>query len=746
MKNIFKTLFVTLGIATLVGCEKVVEYNDTEVLPVEELTLPLDGATIEIYDTELASSEFSWIVPSSSNPQSYAITFYSSENSANEIYRIEVESGANTTLVQHTDLLKVAVAAGIAPNSQATIYWNVVSKRGEAEVSATVWNALTLIRPNGIDDIPANLYLGGVAENNDGVFRTLKNLGDGSFEIFAQLTPSEEFYFSSRNIAENCRAFYVNADEDGTLRLVEDGLQNCYRVENEGVYYIQLNLNSATATLQELTDVVLRGSYNSPMTYIGNGTYEWQGDNGSMVIPCEEYGRYRFDAVLDGTDIMIGSSEVMGLDEPTSFTGSYFDVFIYDFQWGVDRYNYTIPTAFRSEEVDYLILTLDGETYNHSLSYPDISINPITALNNPSELETTADTPYEIADASKDATYTFSWDVAQSDYTATYGIYFYATINGVDTKLHSSSVYGPTSYTMELSTLNTMVAACGVEPGEVIEFTWSVDGEVFGQTTAFDGRESFFVRTKLDIIPTELYLTGEGTEFTSEVSSAGRMRETDAATFEIYAELTAGKGYNFINSKDDGYTTFGLEDGVLTSTKEQISVENSGIYRIVANFAVGTVTLESIDDVQLCWNGNTRAHTLVYTGNGSWIASNADGNLISDTGSDAERYRFNATVDGVTEAWGYSRWNNDGPEVFHFEATDSSNDDKAPQLITIIEDINDDWAHTFKTDRNGSNNQHIVKLEVYMNGTDETLDAHYHVTLEWYGDDKPESSTHCTVL
>ncbi len=719
------------------------EYNDTEVLPITELIMPSNTETLELYNSALASQEFKWGAPARPVAQSYDITFYTDNTTSEDIFRIPVTTGGNSAIVSHSKLIQAAELAGIQPGTTGKLFWSIISNRGENSTNATLRNEINVVLAQGINDVPSNLYLGGVAENNEGKFRTMRNLGDGRFEIIAEVLSTENFFFSSRNIEDKSRCFY--AVESGEKTSLVEGTEGQSITLSDGVYMLSVDFNLASVQAKELSDVVVRGAETSPMTYVGGGEYIWEGNSGSMVIPCDDQGRYRFDGVLDGQNIMIGSGSMYGQAAPATFN-SAFEVFIYDFQWGVDRYNFTIPEAFRTQSALMLELNLSGDIYNHTLDYPAAEIMPITALNNPTELDNTEATAFEIESAVEGANYTFSWTAAPSEFTTTYTIRFYTAIGGTDTEIHSATVKGETNYSLSLSKLGEMVAASLAGSGEVVKFTWSVEGEVFDQTTAYDGVEEFFVKTKSMETPTALFLTGGGSEFGTVLGNAGTMRAISPGVFEIYAELSASGSYGFASSRTGTPNRFGLIDGKLAATVNQIDVEADGIFRVTANFVSMEVSVEKIEEVKLFWNGNNNANTLEYIGNGAWRASKVDGNLVDNTGRDAERYRFNAQVSGVREAWGYHRWDNWAPEVHHFLSADDSNDGKAPQLVYVQKNMGDDWSHTFKTDRNGSDNQRIIKLELFMNGTASTPESHYHVTLEWYGEDKPESSTHVTVL
>lgn len=165
------------------------------------------------------------------------------------------------------------------------------------------------------------------------------------------------------------------------------------------------------------------------------------------------------------------------------------------------------------------------------------------------------------------------------------------------------------------------------------------------------------------IVPTSLYITGEGSEGGNTLSQAIKMKALEGEKFEIFTKLTSGKSYYFVDSTSGVPKSFSTEGGMLKENGTS-TVDETAIYKIILNFSDKTAVYSKIKAVK--WyhcNSQSKTLELPYTGSGKWNLNNHTMAEADFGGGDNKnpRYRFVMEYsDGAETVWGPLNHTEDG--------------------------------------------------------------------------------------
>ncbi len=721
--------FLSVGLLTLASCADEMEFDNDTTIPVKELLTPTQGAQLWLINSPEANSLFEWGMVGKKATQRYYVTFYDRATGGEELMRFDNGMAKTEILISHDNLVNVAAKAGIRPSQSGDLYWNVIAYNGNRETQPTAARSkLTVTRYAAIEDVPMNLYLGGVADKeNETSLRPFYNAGNGRFEIYAQINTGEELFLTNRGDGVTARRFFVTT-ADGITTLSEgDGASSNYN----GTYRITADFNTSRAKVEQISGVSLFYCWdgNGPaMSYQGKGV--WKAAN--YTIPTGD-DRYRFKALIDGVEYIWGGSASLD-SSPSSLEGSYYDLTFTKRgsmdQWGY-KYKFMGDTKGKTTNV---YLHMEGSRNYHAFDFGNVTPEAVTAIATPAALVgSTPDKAVDIADISA-VPVVFGWTTTSTVYglPAKYRVNFYLEKEGKQSLIRSIDAGTAKSLSLSGGEIDAMLSEAGIAAKKVGTIVWSVDTYILDKTATQQiglGRFSV-IRFQL---PDNFYITGAATEGGATLASAKKMMlvgNTGSGTFQIYTHLAAGV-YNFVTSIDNNRDTYTLENGKLTKGTAAITA-TEGIYRITANIATKSLTLEKIGAVQLRneSNGNW-TKTLAYTSDGCWVTPSEMN--ISRIGNNGERYYFSAIVGAEEEIWGYSRSNND-PETYHWQEKDSHNNDLPPQYIYVRKrGTIDRWSYTFKDGRgsNFSTEHDFREAKLYMNGDQTVAHAYYHIRGVW---------------
>lgn len=717
-------LFV-LGVMGMVSCAEDMEYNNNGTVPVQQLLVPAADAEMVLINNAEATTLFEWTVGDAVTTQKYYVVFYDQPTGGNEIYRIDNATSSSEALISHDLLTDVASRAGIAPSTKGDVYWNVIAYNGNNEAEPTTSrNRLSLVRYGGIEDAPSNLYMGGIADVEEGsVVRTMAANGE-VFDIYTRVTPEDSIYITNRGDGTVARRFYI-AEQDGATVLGEGDGESMVL---DGVYHIQVDLGSARVKLEKIEGVALHWCWTpnyeeNAFEYIGLGSFKLA----DYTIPTGD-NRYRFRALVNGVEYIWGSTS--GNDsEPTTLDGNYFDLVFTEKgsndQWG---YKFKFMDVTRGQTCDVYIHL--GTRNYHVFDFGNIMPNPATAIETPALLAaSTVDNPLDLNSVSEPLT--FSWTVEAGEYKIApkYRVIFSYEGTAVDT-IETEQ----TSLSIEAGRIDNILDKIGIAAGEKATLTWKVEAYILNNVAPQTCEPGVFTASRMSL-PSSLYITGVATEFGEDLASAQAMNvvgKEGSGQFILYTKLAAGT-YHFATSNGADAKFYALDGGKLVMSGNMIQNDTEAVYRITANVAAKSLTLEPITKVQLRNEGNGNWTTdFEYVGGGVWSAVNPSAHL-SRIGWWGDRYYFGAFAGDQEELWGYSRSNNDGPEVFHTAAVDPTAEDCPPQYIYIQKrGTISRWDYTFKDGRGQSGFEHTVQeMYLHMNGNDNHNHPFYSFRAVW---------------
>lgn len=718
-------LFV-FGVMGMVSCAEDMEYNNNSTVPVQELLVPAADAEMVLINNEEATTLFEWSIGEVVTTQKYYVVFYDQPTGGRELLRVDNATSSCEALISHDILSDVASRAGIAPSTKGDVYWNVIAYNGNNEAEPKIGcNTLSVIRYGGIEDAPSNLYMGGIADVEEGTAVRPMVANGEIFDIYTRVTPEDSIYITNRGDGTMARRFYIAQDENGATTIVEGDGES---VALDGIYHIQVDLGSARVWLEKIEGVALHWCWTpnyeeNAFEYQGLGTFKLA----NYTIPTGD-NRYRFRALVNGVEYIWGAPASNDA-EPTTLDGNYFDLVFTETgtndQWG---YKFKFMGVTRGQTCD-IYIHLGARDY-HVLDFGNIMPNPATAIETPAVLaSSTVDNPTDLNAVAEPLT--FSWTVEEGEYKIApkYRVIFSYEGTAVET-IESNT----TSLTIEAGRIDNILDKVGIAAGEKATLTWKVEAYILNNTAVQTCEEGVFTASRMSL-PSTLYITGEATEFGTDLAAAQAMNvvgKEGSGQFVIYTKLTAGS-YRFATSTGDDAKFYALDGGKFVMSGNMMQNDSEAVYRITANVAAKSITMEAITNVQLKNEGNGNWTTnFEYVGNGVWSAIDPASH-ISRIGWWGDRYYFAAFAADVEELWGYSRSNNDAPEVFHTAATDPTAEDCPPQYIYIQKrGTISRWDYTFKDGRGQSGFEHTIQeMYLHMNGNEKHNHPFYSFRAVW---------------
>lgn len=157
-------------------------------------------------------------------------------------------------------------------------------------------------------------------------------------------------------------------------------------------------------------------------------------------------------------------------------------------------------------------------------------------------------------------------------------------------------------------------------------------------------------------VPSELYVTGEGSEAGEDIAAALPLRPAGDGRFELFTRI-AGE-FSLVNRNEDGAkkTWYVTGDMKLTENPENAVEFSNAVYRLNVDFNSNSATLEEVKALSLYRANNEKLADLEYAGNGVWKKV-----YTIPTGGD-DRYRFVAEVENHRELWSSDRTDRDASD------------------------------------------------------------------------------------
>ena len=646
MKTIFNTLLIVFvpAFLFLTGCRDEMEYSNSGVSSAT-LAWPAEGATVELFNSDVATLDFKWEAANAAGAPYYQVVFYAA-NRATELYRIAPVERQLLVSVAHRTLNAVAGLAGIAPSTSGDVYWAVATVKGAVEdISET--RKLTLQSYQAFDDLPVNLYVTGAATEGSADITAapkFRNNGDGTYQIYTELQAGSGFYFTNRNTSGSGRNFTVTDD----FVVETSGAPAApLTVATDGVYAITLNFITGAAVVTPIESVryfVPNTNTYTPMTYDGYGRWSLHVALGDLT---GSNNQYKFVASVGGVDHSWGCSAQNGQSNPPQvLEGDYF--YVYQNAHSTignepARYSYRYMTELSNQQVDLTLdMSPDNDHYTHVVDAGDLTVYPVEQLNAPDE-----NAPVALSKVSG-SLLSFSWKPSSgAGPTPKYDVVFFGDAEGaseIGTAPADNNRYDATATVLH-SALETVAAAAGIPAEETGDIWWSVRTAVLTRSEIASVPPRKLTVTRLPGIPANVYITGDASEAGATLGDAIALKKTADGIFEIYTKLTSGGTYYFVDRTSGTPRQFSVTGGTSIIESGTISDASTGVYKIVLNFNTDVAAYKEITEVGI-WPCNDQKVLipLTYSGNGVWSATGYPvGAANTDWGNARYKIRMNSS-------------------------------------------------------------------------------------------------------
>ena len=307
-----------------------------------------------------------------------------------------------------------------------------------------------------------------------------------------------------------------------------------------------------------------------------------------------------------------------------------------------------------------IAIFLCGVSCTDDLKYQPGAVSPVQHLYSPQ------DKHYEELQSAASSNLEFSWETsyASDGQPVHYELAFYAHPDGEIIHRHDAGFSNHCS--LSHKEINIIAKEAGIEVGQSGDFYWSViacRGLYEAQPKATPRCISVKRLLGFDIIPSSLYISGEGSENGVGVSDAIIGRKTNDGEFVFYHRLTANKGFVFTDSQQAQHQIYTVENGILTDQSTiPATVGESGVYRISIDMNIRSIRFEYISRVMYNFAPRTEDNReMVYIGNGCWKLSDYKVNFKEEGWGLDERYNFHPFIDGVEYVWAGKKGNDSRP-------------------------------------------------------------------------------------
>ncbi|HEY9340416.1 MAG TPA: SusE domain-containing protein [Hanamia sp.] len=306
-------ILLLVSIAILPSCKKDLELN-TNIGTVKTLYAPDDAKSIKLQPATSAALLFEWESAKAEDGTlvQYEVVFDKEGGDfSNPIFKkVSDGNGVQTTLtMSHKELNKIANLAGIGSLETGILKWTIFSFKGQNSKKADQARAISVERPAGFSEIPADVYITGSATEaganlSDAIKMTAT--ANGVFEVFTKLKAGTYHFVDKKSGTPN--SFSIQ----GTA--IKEGGENTQA--NEKIYRIRLDFNNAANEVTEITKVGLympAGWANNNVYIIGNLDYKGNGTWEVLNLPIKFLNpgwpeeRYKFQFDTKDADGVAGS-------------------------------------------------------------------------------------------------------------------------------------------------------------------------------------------------------------------------------------------------------------------------------------------------------------------------------------------------------------------------------------------------------------------------------------------------------
>ena len=362
MKN--RILILAAALAALAGCQKKYELNPDFSLPTE-----LDSpAAVALDVTSTDRIVLSWTGGGAADGGIVLYEVLFDKQGGDFSAPVDVrpsDQGAKPQLtLSHAELNAIARKAGIPAGGSGNLLWTVRGTKGGQTKTYGDYRTISVTRGEGIDNIPAHLFIAGTAATEAGqAFRTAK---EGEYVIVTRLGAGN-LYFTSE--ADGGDRFYASAD--GKIAM-GDGAYELAAAPSTGLARLTADFNALSFKMEEIAETVnafwnINGTDFMELSYVGKGTFEGIGE---VMLNEESWGieeRYGFRVEVDGAMHRWGShfanSEVClpnGKDDFWYVYDQGAETSQWDYLWKMDH-------AMDQKNVKITLWTNKEDAFTHSV-------------------------------------------------------------------------------------------------------------------------------------------------------------------------------------------------------------------------------------------------------------------------------------------------------------------------------------------------------------------------------------------
>jgi hypothetical protein len=281
---------------------------------------------------------------------------------------------------------------------------------------------------------------------------------------------------------------------------------------------------------------------------------------------------------------------------------------------------------------------------------------------------------------SASATLYFEWEPARAEDSG--GVLYEVVFDRADGDFSDPLVIvaadnngGTNHATITHKQLNRIAALAGVESASRGTLKWTVySSKGINPVKAVEERTLALTRLAgFADIPSQLYITGEGTEAGADLAQALVTKKLAEGEFEIYTKLTEGRSFRFVSAVSGTPVEYSLSGEKIVEGGTS-AASKTGIYRYYLDFNIGSFTMKEVTKVSLFLNWSQHKIELPYKAFGVWEAANYAITGLEGNDNSDDRYKFRMeSSDGETE---WRAVNNDskptGNEAYYYmvERTD----------------------------------------------------------------------------
>lgn len=332
-----KILLICSALLAMMSCQEDYELNTGFAVP-SELVSP---TSIQLDVTSSVPVVLSWNGGGADDGGIvlYEVLFDKADGDfSNPLAKMKSDQGAMPSLsVTHAAINTMARNAGIRPDETGTIQWTVNASKGGVVKRADKVASISVIRGEGIDNIPSELYLyGSATENNGQGGLPFRQVEEGVFQIYTKLSAGK-IALKSATTGE-AFGYYIDAASK-----LKEGNEEMDVTASSEVVRLTVNFNTLAMTTDKIGtsvrcvwgatygDIVVL-DYTNNGKFVGAGNIMFLDPSNPASNPPDWLGwveeRYYFLANVNGINTCWGRGDDVSAErpvggEPASFYSLY---------------------------------------------------------------------------------------------------------------------------------------------------------------------------------------------------------------------------------------------------------------------------------------------------------------------------------------------------------------------------------------------------------------------------------------